>query len=370
MSGSAAPFPGFVENSRQRCSRISPLPPPAPLPMFELMKKRRALSLSPPKSYVPLHAASPSRCSYLPPKPEPLDLREDRQKLAIALRRHDAERIGNPHAQNRIVYDCDELNAQAASSIRARDGKVLGGGSKIVDRKDTSHSRSSHSQSEEEQGPPRPYYTPTGPDDDTPVFESRFEGGNLRRAIQVGASEFDLVVRPDLNTNRHTQWFYFSISNTRRKRYKLNLVNFQKPDSMYNYGMRPLIFSRIAAREHGIEWVRAGSDICYYRNQQKRLRSNNKAFYYTLSFSLEMKYDHDTIYLAYCYPYTYTDLREDLRRLEAKPDMQRKMRRRSLCKTIGGNECYLLTITDFASRPEQMKRKIGILVPPPMLIVR
>ena len=33
-----------------------------------------------------------------------------------------------------------------------------------------------------------PYYTKTDPEDTTLIFESRFESGNLRRAIQVSCS--------------------------------------------------------------------------------------------------------------------------------------------------------------------------------------
>jgi hypothetical protein len=61
------------------------------------------------------------------------------------------------------------------------------------------------------------------------VFESRMESGNLRRAIQVYPHEYDLILRPDINTRGHTQWFYFSISNTRRNvPYKLNIINLVK----------------------------------------------------------------------------------------------------------------------------------------------
>lgn len=50
-----------------------------------------------------------------------------------------------------------------------------------------------------------------------------------------GDSEFDLVLRPDVNTRGHTQWFYFRISNVRAgARYKLNIINMTKPDSLYN----------------------------------------------------------------------------------------------------------------------------------------
>lgn len=63
-------------------------------------------------------------------------------------------------------------------------------------------------------------HAPSGPADTTLVFESRFEGGNLQRAVKVYEDEYDLILRPDINTRGHAQWFFFSMSNTRRfKRY-------------------------------------------------------------------------------------------------------------------------------------------------------
>ena len=49
------------------------------------------------------------------------------------------------------------------------------------------------------------YYTPTGVEDTTLVFESRFESGNLRRAIKIYEFEYDLILKPDVNTRGHTQ---------------------------------------------------------------------------------------------------------------------------------------------------------------------
>ena len=48
------------------------------------------------------------------------------------------------------------------------------------------------------------FYTPQSPDDYTLVFESRFESGNLRRAIQVYEFEYDLILKPDYNTRGYT----------------------------------------------------------------------------------------------------------------------------------------------------------------------
>ena len=85
------------------------------------------------------------------------------------------------------------------------------------------------------------------------VFESRFESGNLRRAVQVASHEYDLILRPDLNTRGNTQWFYFAM---RRMRpgvmYKFNILNNVKPDSLFNGGMQPLVYSTIDAQRHRI----------------------------------------------------------------------------------------------------------------------
>ena len=68
-----------------------------------------------------------------------------------------------------------------------------------------------------------------------------------------------------------SQWFYFRVQNTRRGQvYKFNIITLIKPDSLYNQGMRPLIYSERAARERKVGWHRAGEEICYYQNNIKR----------------------------------------------------------------------------------------------------
>ena len=64
--------------------------------------------------------------------------------------------------------------------------------------------------------------------------------------------EYDLILRPDINTRGHTQWYYFRIHNMIPGRmYKFNVINLTKPDSLYNYGMRPLIYSEKEAALDG-----------------------------------------------------------------------------------------------------------------------
>ena len=53
----------------------------------------------------------------------------------------------------------------------------------------------------------------TGKNSDALQFESRFESGNLLRATRVGDGEYELELRNDLYTNRHTQWYNFQIKN-------------------------------------------------------------------------------------------------------------------------------------------------------------
>lgn len=61
-----------------------------------------------------------------------------------------------------------------------------------------------------------PYYLPTSEADTTLIFEARFETGNLRRAIQILEFEYQLILRADWNTTSHTQWYFFSVANTRK----------------------------------------------------------------------------------------------------------------------------------------------------------
>ena len=52
-----------------------------------------------------------------------------------------------------------------------------------------------------------------------------------------GEHEYELVLRTDMYTNRHTQWYYFRLQKAKQNRtYKFNIINFLKKDSLYNYG--------------------------------------------------------------------------------------------------------------------------------------
>jgi hypothetical protein len=96
--------------------------------------------------------------------------------------------------------------------------------------------------------------------------------------------EYNLILATDYNTNGHTQWYFFSVANTRKNvEYRFNIINLLKPDSLYNVGMKPLIYSEKTALGRGVGWVREGADICYYTNNMKRKFGG---YYSSLSFTL------------------------------------------------------------------------------------
>lgn len=112
-----------------------------------------------------------------------------------------------------------------------------------------------------------PFYKLKDAADTTLLFESRFESGNLVRATQTGEFVYDLELRGDFASFNPamTQWFYFQVKNVRKDvDYTFNIVNLFKPDSSYNQGMKPLLYSESLAKSSGVGWHRAGFEIRYF----------------------------------------------------------------------------------------------------------
>ncbi|PAA91645.1 hypothetical protein BOX15_Mlig032425g2 [Macrostomum lignano] len=181
------------------------------------------------------------------------------------------------------------------------------------------------------------------------VFESRFESGNLRQARRVGMFEYELVLRTDLYTKRHTQWFYFKVHNAQPQIvYKFVILNLLKPTSLYGEGMKPLLYSEKLAATDSVGWHRRGHHIRYSRNVT-RLQSallHRDMVYYQLEWQMEFPHPEDSCYVAHSYPYTYSDLRADLIALQSDQSRSRFIKEEVLCQTRAGNSCFLLTVTD------------------------
>ncbi|XP_058064463.1 cytosolic carboxypeptidase Nna1-like [Anopheles bellator] len=220
--------------------------------------------------------------------------------------------------------------------------------------------------------------SPLDPDD--LVFESRFESGNLGRAIKITPTYYELYLRPDMYTNRHTQWFYFQVKNTKAKViYRFSIINLTKPDSLYKEGMRPLMYSTTDAECNQIGWRRCGDNIAYFRNEDNSNGYNYSHYHhrpcddddeeyigtssFTLSFNIEFRYDGDTVFFAHSYPYTYSELQDYLMCIQRNPVKSKFCKLRLLCRSLAGNNVYYLTVTaPTTHEDDNQKKKKAVII--------
>ena len=74
--------------------------------------------------------------------------------------------------------------------------------------------------------------------------------------------------------------------------------------------------------------------------------TNYQRCYYTFTFTYTFLHDFDTVYFAYSVPYTYSDLTEELGEIEKNSVKREFVSRNTLCRTLAGNKCEYLTITN------------------------
>ncbi|XP_069359117.1 cytosolic carboxypeptidase 1-like isoform X5 [Maniola hyperantus] len=267
-------------------------------------------------------------------QPEPLNKMERvacRNKLLSCV-----ERAINPESyMNEVVYDLDALSASgtttdstASKSLSADNLLLNNTDEQEITKVNTFASRLS--------------------------FESRFESGNLRKAIQVGPREYELILMPDVNSAKRHQWFYFEVRNMQQGRpYVFNIVNCEKSDSQFNFGMKPVMYSVKDAVLGKPGWVRVGSDICYYRNSYHYANQKNSKCYLTVTFNIEFPHTNDVCYLAYHFPFTYSMMITRIWQWSTQMPPSAYLRAEPLCYSLNNNEVPLLTITaeDTPSNP-------------------
>jgi len=133
-------------------------------------------------------------------------------------------------------------------------------------------------------------------------------------------------------------------------------------------------------------WQREGTNIAYYQSARKKRSQmgnisgpnssiNNNATasgskgpdggygpnYYALTFEVKFRHDKDTCYLAHCYPFTYTDLTEFVKRVCTFHNKD-KIRKTVLCKTLAGNDVDMLIVTNFLSDPVDIAVRKSIIL--------
>ncbi|XP_063683074.1 cytosolic carboxypeptidase 2-like isoform X5 [Bolinopsis microptera] len=200
-------------------------------------------------------------------------------------------------------------------------------------------------------------------DDDVLRFESRFECANLFRARRVGPYEYELELRWDYFTMKHTQWFYFRVSNTKAgPTYKFTIINLLKSGSLYNEGMKPLFYSERNAKNKNLGWLRMGHNIHYYKNNIRRKDCKGERYQYSLTWQFQFPYTSDVCYFSHCYPYSYTDLQKDLLEIANDAVKSQYVKQRILCHSLGGNMVHLLTVTTPSTHLTEAKQKRAVVV--------
>jgi cytosolic carboxypeptidase protein 1 len=93
-------------------------------------------------------------------------------------------------------------------------------------------------------------------------------------------------------------------------------------------------------------WRRTGTSVYYFKNTLFRAKGAQRLAHYTATFTVTFD-TPDIHYLAYHIPYGLSCLVRHMQAWEANRDGDCLVVQR-LCKTLNGNDCPLLTITDLS----------------------
>lgn len=71
--------------------------------------------------------------------------------------------------------------------------------------------------------------------------------------------------------------------------------------------------------------------------------------------------DNDTVFLAHCYPFTYSDQCEFIKKVCTFQNKD-KIRKTVLCKSLAGNDVDMLIVTNFLSDPVDIAVRKSIIL--------
>ena len=162
-------------------------------------------------------------------------------------------------------------------------------------------------------------------------IESDFESGNIEDVERIGSSHFSCRARKD--TSPYALWFYFKIENAAGKEITIDLVNTKE------------------TLGGPFSWNEVRPVFSYDQKNWSRI-NNVKNIPEKGIFSFKYRFKKDPVWIAYCYPYTYTDLLKCLEKLKENPYVKID----DVGKSEEGRTIYALTITDY----EAEKKKIGV----------
>ena len=208
-------------------------------------------------------------------------------------------------------------------------------------------------------------------------------------AIKHSDNEYDLIIRPENNSTRTFQWFYFLVQLNPNNNYlnekniiKFNLINLSKKTIILNEHVRVLC-------HYNNFWSRDTFNVYFYQNNlpcyneiqsnininynyipinTNNLNINNNEIsneinsFSTLTFSFnfsKIETQDKYIFFSYCYPYTYSNLSNFLTSLTSNSNF---LRFEDIGQTLLGNSLQMLIITNFRDSFEIIAKKQCILL--------
>jgi hypothetical protein len=212
--------------------------------------------------------------------------------------------------------------------------------------------------------PLKDYYTLLDENDTTPVFESRFESGNLHSAYRTDDScTYNLVLENDTNTFGYSQWFFFRVSNLKKgSKVRINIINLLKPKALYNECAKVVTYSEKSSEHEKLGWHRTCENVSYYKNSLYKYVNDRRRNLYTLSFTYECLYDNDFVFFANTIPYTYTDIMSQLNEIQRNEKRYNYIHRKTLCTTLLGNNLDYFTLTSNLGKSAGLDHKKAIVI--------
>jgi len=204
---------------------------------------------------------------------------------------------------------------------------------------------------------------------ETLLFLSKFESGNLKKAIRVSKNEYELILSSDFNTNGHFHWFNFKTVSTlpAGTRVTFKILNMTKPNSLYTVGFKP--FSKHTRSNEdwsnsyclNVRYYKTPAEICKkpfpyvdqhsqkqrfdYLSEDIKKDPNELTQFYTLEWEYVYEKQGDEISFSQFPPYTLSDLISDLKDYKSRTNDQNILNVNTLCRTLAKNPCPVLTIT-------------------------
>lgn len=176
-------------------------------------------------------------------------------------------------------------------------------------------------------------------------FFSRFENGNLKKAIRISRVEYQLLLDEDFNTKGHYHWFYFKTKSNlpAGTQVTFKILNLIKPESLYPLGFKP--FNNSIKENKG--WVNNSTNIKYYKNTISREGGiGEENTFYTLEWNFIYEFADDEVYFSQFPPYSYSDLLKYIQTIKEQNNGNNIIRIDGLCKTLAKNICPVITITE------------------------